>query len=75
MSMKKQITGHYRQPGENPSPDTSLTANRQRARLEIRRLREERIRNLNRLAEWHEKRYIMAAEKPQNRDNIALWTR
>lgn len=73
--MKKQITGNYCQPGAKPAPDTSPADRRQRARLEIRRAREERIRNLNRLAQWHEKRYRMAAEQPENRDNIALWTR
>ena len=75
MSMKKQIFGNYGPPGHVDHTDSGPAARRQRARLEIRRAREERIRNLNRLAQWHEKRYRLAAEQPENRDNIALWTR
>ena len=73
MSTKKQITGEYSTGAD--TTDNGLAARRQRARLEIRRAREERIRNLNRLAQWHEKRYRLAAEKPDHRDNIALVTR
>lgn len=80
MTIKKQIDGDYRQPGEPAEVlrhvgHINKRAQRELIRREIQRAREERIRNLNRLAQWHEKRYRIAANQPDNRDNLTLWIR
>lgn len=73
--IKKQISGDYRQPGAPATPMADRPDRRALIRAEIQRQREERIRNLNRLAQWHQKRYQLAADQPDNRDRFALWTR